>query len=525
MKMVVVLLGIALVAILVHFYMVKTYKFWKRQGVKQRPFAWFLDDTWTNALRMESPNDMFQRIYNYFSNVRYFGIYQFAMPTLVVKDPTLIKQLAIKDFDHFEDHLQFMPEDVDPLWGKNLFALQGKKKWHENRMLLSPAFTSSKLKMMFVLIREYAENLMEHLLKNDQNVYNVEAKYFFSRITNDLIATTSFGVAVDSFADPNNRFYLMGKKITNISSLRTTFVILGVLFFRRFFKLLKMRFFEQDAANYFEELTNDIVKNREENGSVRPDMINLMVQAKNKSQEGEMGTKNESLTPELTSGRRSRNVTNEDIVAQAVIFFLGGFDSVSSLMCFMAYELAVNPEVQRKLRKEICNTWDECGGTLTYDELSKMKYMDMVISEALRKWPNFLFSDRVCTKDYTIEPESPDEQPLHLKKGTLLMFPLYGIHHDPKYYPEPQRFDPERFNDENKQHINPYTYFPFGIGPRICLGSRFAIIETKAVFFYTLLNFEIVPLNETVIPVRASKKHFNLQPEQLKLGLKRVVKP
>lgn len=137
----------------------------------------------------------------------------------------------------------------------------------------------------------------------------------------------------------------------------------------------------------------------------------------------------------------------------------------------------------------------------------------LFFTEALRKWPSAVAVDRVCTKPYVIQPVTPEEKPLQINKDDVIWIPIYGFHHDPKYYPEPQKFDPERFNDENKHNIQPYTYLPFGMGPRNCIGSRFALLEFKTLFFQLLLNFELVPIKKTNIPLRISKTSFNLQAE------------
>ncbi|KAJ8953898.1 hypothetical protein NQ318_019138 [Aromia moschata] len=152
-----------------------------------------------------------------------------------------------------------------------------------------------------------------------------------------------------------------------------------------------------------------------------------------------------------------------------------------------------------------------------------MKYMDMVVSETLRKWPNALAVDRVCTKPYTIEPTMPGEKPVHLEKGAVLFLPIFAVHRDPKNFPDPERFDPERFSDENKHNIKPYTYYPFGVGPRNCIGSRFALLETKAVFFHLLLHFQFVPVKKTMIPLQMSKKSFSVTFDGgLWIGFKRI---
>ncbi|RZC32285.1 p450 domain containing protein, partial [Asbolus verrucosus] len=88
-------------------------------------------------------------------------------------------------------------------------------------------------------------------------------------------------------------------------------------------------------------------------------------------------------------------------------------------MCFMSYELGVNSDIQERLRQEIDETMESCNGKITYEALMSMKYMDMVTSETLRKWPNAPGIDRICTKPYTIEPQTPDEKPLHLKKNDI----------------------------------------------------------------------------------------------------------
>lgn len=132
--------------------------------------------------------------------------------------------------------------------------------------------------------------------------------------------------------------------------------------------------------------------------------------------------------------------------------------------------------------------------------------------------------NRICTKNHTIEPISPGEKPLHVEKGTELNIPMFAIHHDPKYYPDPERFDPERFNEENNKNIRPYTYFPFGLGPRNCIGARFTLIEMKVVLFHLLSRFEIIPVEKTAIPLRFHQNTVvNLKPvDGFWLGFKRL---
>lgn len=109
------------------------------------------------------------------------------------------------------------------------------------------------------------------------------------------------------------------------------------------------------------------------------------------------------------------------------------------------------------------------GKRLTYDALQKMKYLDQVICETLRRWPPLPQTDRVCSKDYIINCSGNVQ--LKIDKGACVLFQIYGIHNDPKYFPNPDQFDPDRFSDENRGNIVPGTFLAFGSGPRSCIGK------------------------------------------------------
>ena len=100
---------------------------------------------------------------------------------------------------------------------------------------------------------------------------------------------------------------------------------------------------------------------------------------------------------------------------------------------------------------------------MTYEHVQGMKYMDMVVSETLRKWPAAPVVDRNCTKPFTLEY---DDKKIDFEIGRNFYVPIYAIHHDPLYYENPEKFDPERFSDENKDKLANVLYAPFGIGPR-----------------------------------------------------------
>ncbi|KRT83704.1 cytochrome P450 [Oryctes borbonicus] len=493
----------------------KHYSHWTNRNVKQRRQIYGLGDNASVFFRLESFFDFLIRLYKEFPNERYIGMYQGTLPTLVIRDPELIKQITVKEFDHFLNHRSFLPDNIDPIWSKNLFALKDTE-WREMRSTLSPSFTSSKMKVIFSLISECAEEYMKYFSTENKTV-EIELKDTTTRFTNDIIATVAFGVKCDSINEKKNEFYMMGKRTTTFTLWRS----MKFFFFSiapEVCKFFKMKLFPGDIYEFFMKLIKDTIHIRETQGIVRPDMINQLLEARKGKKNYEdssngvidtgFATVQESSIH--TANTPKQELTDIDIAAQALIFFFAGFDSVSTLMCFMSYELAINPDIQKKLQDEVDDTLRECNGKLTYEALMKMKYMDMVTCETLRKWPAAIGTDRVCSKPFTIEPQLPHEKPIHLKPGEIVFVPINGIHRDPQYFANPDMFDPERFSDENKDNIKPYTYMPFGLGPRNCIGSRFAILETKILFFAFLSKFNFTVIDKTQVPMVLSKKSFNI---------------
>ncbi|XP_026318080.1 cytochrome P450 9e2-like [Hyposmocoma kahamanoa] len=201
--------------------------------------------------------------------------------------------------------------------------------------------------------------------------------------------------------------------------------------------------------------------------------------------------------------------SDDDLCAQAVLFFIAGFESVSTALSFLLYELAINPDVQDKLYQEIKENEAKNNGQFDYNSIQNMVYMDMVVSETLRLWMPAVGMDRCCTKDYNLgKPNDKATEDFIIRKGDGLQIPLWSIHRDPIYYPNPNKFDPERFSEENKHKIQPFTYMPFGLGPRNCIGSRFALCEVKVMAYQLLKSIEVSPSTRTTIPSKLDPSTF-----------------
>ncbi|XP_011869163.1 PREDICTED: cytochrome P450 9e2-like [Vollenhovia emeryi] len=485
----------AIVALKIASVLHRMYFHWRNKDIPYLPNTLSsFTASWKVLLGKISFADYSQYIYNYFPNAKYFGTHDFGTPAIVIRDPKLIKDIMVKDFENFPDHRTFIDESVEPMFGKNMFFLRGNR-WKEMRNTLSPSFTASKMKFMFDLISTCSRDFADYLYNHPELCYAIETKEVFRRYTNDVIATAAFGISVNSMKDRDNEFYTRGIQATTLTfGLLMTIKILVLRASPWLSKLLGLTFVPAAAANFFRKVVGETIRVRKEQDIIRPDMIYLLMQAEDKG--------SASVT----------KMTLDDIVSQAFIFFSAGFDTSATLMCFVAHELAVNREIQDRLREEVRQNLAEGNGQISYEALSKMSYMDMVVSETLRKYPPVVFLDRLCNKKYELPPAQPGSKGVILEPDTVLMFPAYALHRDPKYFPNPDKFDPERFSEENKDNILPYTYIPFGHGPRKCIGNRFALMETKILIAHLLQRFTLKTVEKTVEPVVYCKTEFFLKP-------------
>ncbi|OAD57479.1 Cytochrome P450 9e2 [Eufriesea mexicana] len=206
-----------------------------------------------------------------------------------------------------------------------------------------------------------------------------------------------------------------------------------------------------------------------------------------------------------------KELTIDEMTCQAFVFFIANFDTVSTIVSFAMHELALNPDVQAKLHAEIEEVVEKTNGKPSYELLKAMQYMDAVISETLRLYALLPFLDRVCVKEFQLPPTTPGSRPITIKPGEMVWFLPFALQRDPKYFSNPTKFHPDRFLSKEAHQA---TYLPFGLGPRICIGNRFALIQCKMALFYLIWRCELEPCEKTAIPLEFSSKSFVLLPKE-----------
>uniref|UniRef100_A0A1B0B4H8 Cytochrome P450 n=1 Tax=Glossina palpalis gambiensis TaxID=67801 RepID=A0A1B0B4H8_9MUSC len=470
------------------------YSYWSKMGVPHEKPLFFLGNMkgvgytyhWTEINR---------RVYTKFKDSSPIaGLYIFLTKAVIVMDLDLIKNILIKDFQYFSDRGIFHNERDDPLTG-NLLFLDGDA-WRVLRQKISPVFTSGKVKFMFSTIVKVAERLeqaCDNIVTKGEN--EVETKDLCARFTTDVIGECGFGIECNSLEEPRAEFREMGRNVferPRHSMLIQTFMFTNPDLARQ----LRMKHFRNDTSEFFMRVVKETIKLRQDNQIKRNDFMDLLI---------ELMEKREKLLKQgqlIEDDDMASGLTYEQVCAQAMVFFLAGFDTSSAAMAFCLYELALNLDIQRKLREEILAVLEKYNSQITYESLKEMTYLEQVFNETLRKYPVVPHLARVCLKDYCL-PNSD----VILEKGLRIIIPIDAIHNDPEYFKEPDKFNPDRFSSAAiAQQHHALSFIPFGEGPRNCIGMRFGKLQAQIGLIMMLRKFQFSTTSKTKIPLRYFKK-------------------
>ncbi|CAG2175247.1 unnamed protein product, partial [Oppiella nova] len=212
-------------------------------------------------------------------------------------------------------------------------------------------------------------------------------------------------------------------------------------------------------------------------------------------------------------------ITEDEILANSWIFFQAGYETTASTLTFASYELALNEDIQQKLYEEVMSAVDT-KGEIDYDLLARLPYLDAVISETLRLHSPVLRLGRElgreCLNDYKL-----GDTGITIKKGQAVEIPINAIHLSEEYYSSPNRFIPNRFLPENRHKLVPYTYMPFGVGPRNCIGMRFALMETKLGLAQIIKRFKLCRSSQTDVPLNLKVHPLLNTPKRVIISIKR----
>ena len=428
------------------------------------------------------------------------GFFLGNMPTIFLTDPDIIKEIFVKRFSEFYTRSQ--GGGVSRFWEKTILMTTDLHYWKFLRATMSPTFTAGKLRNMEHIITGGINRTLAAITQQmgdaHEGVFDMVPVY--RNLTLEIICQAALGVEIQEGGDSVNEMKRHIQDMLSYSLEKNPVLLLVFLIpdLKYVYNLLDIDYNDTKAIKYISEALKSVITERKaEQGQEKKDLLQLMINTQ---------LRKEALTEQNTDGdsgengsQPSRGMTDDEIIANATMFLFAGNDTTSTAMIFTTYFLAVNPDCQAKLVAEI---QEKVGcAEITYDVLHDMRYLDMFVSESMRLYPPVTRVNRQITHDLTVKD-------ITVPGNMSLTIPVFTLHRIAEFWPEPEKFDPERFSEENKANIKPYTFLPFGVGPRICLGTRFAYMELKMMIVKLLQEFRIKPSADLQVPPRLEKHVF-----------------
>ncbi|MDB5281116.1 MAG: cytochrome, partial [Bacteroidota bacterium] len=367
---------------------------------------------------------------------------------MVVDDPEYIKHIMQ---DNNKNYLKWFNNDVlKMLLGNGLLTSEGEF-WRKQRRLAQPAFHRERLagmvNAMVDCTREQIEKMEVMPQKN-----NVDVSMEMMALTLNIVARAMFSSEVKSAID------IVSHEIETTSQL-----IMDR--FKTPFRLpnwvpTPTNLRERKSIENLNNVLNPIIQTRRKSTGQFHDLLAMLMEAKDED------------TGEQMSDQQLRDET--------MTIFLAGHETTAVALSWLWYLLDQNPVEAQKLYDEIDTVLQ--GKTPTLEDLMRLPYSRLVIDESLRLYPPAWIIGRENIEDDVIGGH-------HIPKGYAMLIPAYHIHRDPRLWDQPLVFNPERFRKENIKEKHRFAYFPFGGGPRQCIGNNFALMEMQIILVMMLQKF------------------------------------
>ncbi|XP_053432135.1 cytochrome P450 4A11 isoform X2 [Nycticebus coucang] len=395
-----------------------------------------------------------------------------------IYDPDYLKLILGRSDPKDHGFYKFMA----PWIGYGLLLLNGQT-WFQHRRMLTPAFHNEILKPYVGVMADSVQvmlNKWEELSSQDSPLEIFE---HISLMTLDTIMKCAFSHQGSIQLDRNSQSYIQAVgDLTSLYFHRTRNV-----FYQNdtIYSLTPAGRSAQRACQLAHQHTDQVIQLRkahlQEEGELEKvqrkrhlDFLDILLLAK------------------MENGS---SLTDKDLRAEVDTFMFEGHDTTASSISWILYALATHPEHQQRCREEIQSLLGD-GASITWAHLDQMPYTTMCIKEALRLYPPVPGIARELSKPVTFHDGRS------LPKGIIVSLSIYGLHHNPNVWPNPEVFDPSRFAPGSAQHS--HAFLPFSGGSRNCIGKQFAMNELKVAVALTLLRFELLP-DPTKVPIPISQ--------------------
>ncbi|XP_074031334.1 uncharacterized protein [Leptinotarsa decemlineata] len=363
--------------------------------------------------------------------------------------------------------------------GEGLLTSTGSK-WQTRRKILTPAFHFSILQQFVGVFNNETKKLVE-VLRNETEKTSTNVFPLISEFTLNTIAESSMGTKLNQKTKKDKEYITSINKIGHIffQRLKKPWLYISCIYYN--FSGFGRQ--EMKLVNNLHSFTNDIISKRAKNFEI------FEVDENDESNYCYAKQKKLALLDLLLNAKmNSGDIDDEGIRDEVNTFMFEGFDTTSTSICFTLMVLANYKNWQELAYQEIIQVLGDSKKEPSIHDLNEMKILERIIKESLRLYPSVPFIARILEEDTMVCSRV-------IPKGVPINIHIYDIHRDPKHWPDPEKFDPDRFLTDNCVNRHPFAFVPFSAGPRNCIGQKFAMLELKTVYCGILRNFILEPVD------------------------------
>ena len=369
---------------------------------------------------------------------------------IVTTNPAVIEHVLKTNAENYHKS-EIQMKRMGHFLGKGLLTTHGEA-WRTQRRLIQKGFDRKQLEVLSSIMQDsLAESLRD--FDTEARAGAVDIYPHLMKMTFGMVARSLFGARLkDEDID------LISETISTIQEFMVRQTI-------------------QPYLNPWFTVTGELRKHEEMR--VRADGI-LLDYIRRRRRE----TPGHDLLQILMDARYSdgSGMSDELVLSESMQLLVAGHETSSNALSWLLYLLSSRPNCLERLRQEFDSVLD--GAALSYSHVSKFEFATQVIQEALRLYPPFWMVDRMALSD-----DSAGD--FDIPRGSTVIVFVYGAHHSPRYWHNPENFDPDRFNKANEKLHTPFTYLPFGAGPRGCIGGNYAMLQILMILSILLRKYDL----------------------------------
>ncbi len=384
---------------------------------------------------------------------------------VIAAKPEYARYVLVDNNKNYRKSLAY--DMIKLLLGNGLLTSEGDF-WRKQRRLAQPAFHKQKLADLTAMMVRKAQGEVERIKPKAESGEYFDVAPDMTNLTLDIISEAIFSNGVDDKAD------LVSQQITLLNQMATEKLNAPIRLPASIPTPTNRR--ERKSIKILDDIIYGIIEKRRKSGESKSDLLSMLLDARD----------------EETGEGMDRKQLRDEIMT----IFIAGNETTANAMAWILYLLSQNTDAEEKMIKEIDEKLD-AGTELNFHNVLGFQYVRQVIDEAMRLYPPAWVVGR---RNY----EDDEIGGYRIIKNTNVLVPIMYFHRSEKYWDEPLKFKPERFAPELRNNIDRYVYFPFGGGPRLCIGNNFAIMEMQIILIHLYRNYKF-----------RLKPGFTVEPEPL----------